>query len=391
MRVESVTVVAVQRPEDGGLLLRVLPNVVARRESPGSAASVQAATGGHDGEDWEVPPEPACDALVSRLKGQPLAAGSLPAGCSVCVICAEEMTEAGAPVVELPCGHGFHENCLRRWLARRHTCPTCRLELEVDDVKYLRSIGLEEEADILEKVQQEKQAQEQQKQAAARRRWVDSMRRGQPVHFGLTCGRCAQTPLVGDCYRCVLCEGFILCGDCFTEREARLAGGGSAGSSCSPPGAVGGEDLGSCPGAGVGGAAGPAQGGTAEAEHPSEHVFIPFGSLAGSGLAGDVPPGPGGLLTVLVPTAARGTLGEEEEPGASSAGAGGTPGEAPGGEAPGEAALAAAEVAFAAVRSLALAPLAATPPPAPLHGTGGGGSIRSASPGRGPFPRGRGR
>ncbi|KAF8734991.1 hypothetical protein AX14_002953 [Amanita brunnescens Koide BX004] len=54
-----------------------------------------------------------------------------------CIICREEMIarEAGqTPVQEgpnvtpkkLPCGHVFHFHCLRSWLERQQSCPTCR-------------------------------------------------------------------------------------------------------------------------------------------------------------------------------------------------------------------------------------------------------------------------
>ncbi|CAL0329375.1 unnamed protein product [Lupinus luteus] len=39
-----------------------------------------------------------------------------------CIICREEMTSAK----KLICGHLFHVHCLRSWLERQHTCPTCR-------------------------------------------------------------------------------------------------------------------------------------------------------------------------------------------------------------------------------------------------------------------------
>ncbi|XP_044477822.1 ERAD-associated E3 ubiquitin-protein ligase HRD1B-like [Mangifera indica] len=41
---------------------------------------------------------------------------------STCIICREEMTTAK----KLICGHLFHVHCLRSWLERQHTCPTCR-------------------------------------------------------------------------------------------------------------------------------------------------------------------------------------------------------------------------------------------------------------------------
>ncbi|XP_058103948.1 ERAD-associated E3 ubiquitin-protein ligase HRD1B-like isoform X2 [Magnolia sinica] len=41
---------------------------------------------------------------------------------ATCIICREEMTAAK----KLRCGHLFHVHCLRSWLERQHTCPTCR-------------------------------------------------------------------------------------------------------------------------------------------------------------------------------------------------------------------------------------------------------------------------
>ncbi|CAK0825469.1 unnamed protein product [Prorocentrum cordatum] len=241
----------------------------------------------------------------------------------------DEVLRSDALVVSFHCGHSFHDSCIRQWFTRRHTCPTCRFGFEVDDVRYLRSIGLTDEAEVLDKAQKEKQAVENAKQVAARRRWVESMRRGDPVHFGLSCGRCGISPLIGDCYRCCTCDGFVLCSDCHVEHQAlRRAGGPSSGAVA---GASGGE------------------------EHPLGHVFAPFGAGVLAGGAGErgVPPGRGGLLTVLVPAPAYG--GQSFEDGAAE--------DDDYEEAPvaGEASVAAAEVAFAAVRSLALAPLAGSP------------------------------
>lgn len=330
LRVESVTVVALERPEDGGLLLRVLPNVAPRPRVGSGSSAVSSIDGGNasaggaglplpgfgglsatdlEQDDWEVPNEPACDALVSRLRATKHP-GKDSGG--LCVICAEDIVECGTPVVTLGCQHVFHEDCIRRWLKKRHTCPTCRLELEVDDVKYLRSIGMKDEADALEKAENERLDRERQQQAAERRRWVDSMRRGDPVHFGLSCSSCSVSPLVGDCYRCSRCEDFVLCNECYKTREE-------------------------C--------------------HDRTHEFTPFGAMPHG--PGEPASGPG-LLTVLVPPPAR-------LPHTDSAAA----------EGQGQAAMAAAEVAFAAVRSLALAPLAGGNP------AGGPTAGPRASPGRG--------
>eukprot|EP00252_Welwitschia_mirabilis_P006477 TRINITY_DN17364_c0_g1_i1.p1 TRINITY_DN17364_c0_g1~~TRINITY_DN17364_c0_g1_i1.p1 ORF type:complete len:625 (+),score=90.56 TRINITY_DN17364_c0_g1_i1:195-2069(+) len=41
---------------------------------------------------------------------------------ATCIICREEMVAAK----KLRCGHLFHVHCLRSWLERQQTCPTCR-------------------------------------------------------------------------------------------------------------------------------------------------------------------------------------------------------------------------------------------------------------------------
>lgn len=66
---------------------------------------------------------------------------------STCIICREEMQVITEEEIEdnpeaaayrgengqnldqpkkLPCGHIFHFHCLRSWLERQQTCPTCR-------------------------------------------------------------------------------------------------------------------------------------------------------------------------------------------------------------------------------------------------------------------------
>jgi len=189
-----------------------------------------------DGEDPDVPAEPACAAFVSRLRGRvppprnsngegEAAAG----GGSCCVICADELSDSSNRlVVTLSCDHTFHEDCLREWLTRRHTCPTCRMELEVSDSKYLRHLGLHEEADVIERAELEKQVRELEARHAARRRWAGALRRGEPVHFGLACGRCGLSPLIGDAFRCEACVSFVLCAGCHAVREDRLQAAAAA-------------------------------------------------------------------------------------------------------------------------------------------------------------------
>ncbi|KAM3329941.1 hypothetical protein ACQJBY_026770 [Aegilops geniculata] len=56
-------------------------------------------------------------------------ADELNASDATCIICREEMTTAK----KLLCGHLFHVHCLRSWLERKHTCPTCRAPIVPPD------------------------------------------------------------------------------------------------------------------------------------------------------------------------------------------------------------------------------------------------------------------
>lgn len=46
-----------------------------------------------------------------------------------CAVCLQEF-QAEELAVRLPCSHLFHEDCVRQWLKKHHTCPTCRKPLK---------------------------------------------------------------------------------------------------------------------------------------------------------------------------------------------------------------------------------------------------------------------
>ncbi|NWU83989.1 AMFR ligase, partial [Onychorhynchus coronatus] len=51
-----------------------------------------------------------------------------------CAICWDSMQAAR----KLPCGHLFHNSCLRSWLEQDTSCPTCRMSLNITDSHHVR-------------------------------------------------------------------------------------------------------------------------------------------------------------------------------------------------------------------------------------------------------------
>ncbi|KAG1655266.1 hypothetical protein FOA52_014592 [Chlamydomonas sp. UWO 241] len=75
------------------------------------------------GEASGVDTIPGCDALSAPEAGARVGSS---AASDECVVCSEELAP-GARALWLPCGHVFHDACIRQWLTRfSNTCPTCR-------------------------------------------------------------------------------------------------------------------------------------------------------------------------------------------------------------------------------------------------------------------------
>ena len=58
-----------------------------------------------------------------------------------------------------PCGHRFHRACCARWLARHHTCPLCRVPVQLNTdgmttrqlLNTLDELGIERDNTVVER------------------------------------------------------------------------------------------------------------------------------------------------------------------------------------------------------------------------------------------------
>lgn len=97
-----------------------------------------------DGEDDE---NDSFNQLLNRLfhefkpKGPPPASTDAIKACPIvkarddtqsCTVCQYSFSK-GEEMMELPCCHSYHPDCITPWLKEHNTCPTCRYELAVDD------------------------------------------------------------------------------------------------------------------------------------------------------------------------------------------------------------------------------------------------------------------
>lgn len=75
---------------------------------------------------------PAAKLAVLELPTVEIASKEEAIACAIC----KDMMNIGEKAKKLPCGHGYHGDCIMPWLGSRNSCPVCRFELPTDDPEY---------------------------------------------------------------------------------------------------------------------------------------------------------------------------------------------------------------------------------------------------------------
>nr|XP_027127750.1 E3 ubiquitin-protein ligase CIP8-like [Coffea arabica] len=75
---------------------------------------------------------PASKASVEALETTKIKSELEALACAVC----KDIVGIGEMVKKLPCGHGYHGDCIIPWLGSRNSCHVCRYELPTDDAEY---------------------------------------------------------------------------------------------------------------------------------------------------------------------------------------------------------------------------------------------------------------
>lgn len=77
-------------------------------------------------------PPPASKDAIEALETLEIKADCEALACAVC----KDVVSVGEMAKKLPCGHGYHGDCIIPWLGSRNSCPVCRYELPTDDPDY---------------------------------------------------------------------------------------------------------------------------------------------------------------------------------------------------------------------------------------------------------------
>lgn len=79
----------------------------------------------YDQASAEKGTKPASEAAIAQLVRTKLSEGKQGSECNIC----KDAFAQEASLVQLPCGHEFHEECGCAWLRVSGTCPVCRRDL----------------------------------------------------------------------------------------------------------------------------------------------------------------------------------------------------------------------------------------------------------------------
>ncbi|KAF4396805.1 hypothetical protein F8388_004773 [Cannabis sativa] len=76
-----------------------------------------------------IPNVPATQESINKLKELNIKEGDDIATNNNCTICQENLLFEDMKVVEMPCSHLYHKNCIVSWLKIKHLCPLCRYSI----------------------------------------------------------------------------------------------------------------------------------------------------------------------------------------------------------------------------------------------------------------------
>ncbi|KAL4439039.1 hypothetical protein ABPG77_006976 [Micractinium sp. CCAP 211/92] len=108
-------------PSEQEWLDRLMSEIMAEYQ-PASQAAAQRA----------VRSLPALAVRPKDARGEPGEGQAVARAGEPCSVCHDEFRE-GEEVLELPCSHNYHKDCLLPWLETHNTCPVCRYELPAED------------------------------------------------------------------------------------------------------------------------------------------------------------------------------------------------------------------------------------------------------------------
>ncbi|KAL4309213.1 hypothetical protein GQ457_01G001300 [Hibiscus cannabinus] len=83
---------------------------------------------------------PASKSAIEALPSVKITKSHLNSEFNQCAICMDEFEE-GTQVMQMPCKHLYHKDCLFPWLELHNSCPVCRHELPTDDPDYNRRVS----------------------------------------------------------------------------------------------------------------------------------------------------------------------------------------------------------------------------------------------------------